>query len=996
MSSKKRRAQDSDESEDLEDIIAIKKQKSQKKAVASDGEEDSTSTNGKLEETQHSANGGENAYRVGSILRVRVKDFVTYDDCELFPGANLNVVIGPNGTGKSSIVCALCLGLGGATKILGRAKEVGEFVKNGMENGFTEIDLCGKNGKTVTIKRKISKDNSTEWWINGKSATKKAIKDLVKDLNIQIDNLCQFLPQDRVSSFAQLSKFQLLEETEKAVGSESMLERHKKLIELKQRVKELETTSHQHTELLESLKTAQKSIERDVIRFQERQKWLKKVEDLEKKKPWMEFEQQRLICLEVKKIADDSQKELKTYEQEKRAPLQKKLKEAEEKESEVGRQAVRALSSLKEMDKERRGLMDQIEGFENEEDRARLELNALHTRAADRKKEANMRRKDMEKLEAELSEIPEPTGNEATNMEEINKQLKVLNAENRTVQSSLIEANGSLGDERQRALRIQNELKQLEDFRKQKLDFLRRNFEETHRAFQWIENAQREGKLRERVFGPVFIEMNVREVLHQHYLQQALPQWITMAFITQDRNDNELITRELRDKMGLNINVTNIPREPYQFNRPHPIDQIRKYGFEAYFDQIFEAPEPVKDALRRMAYIHNIAAGGKESVKHVQETLKETELGMFFTPQSVYTKTKSKYGNRDTSTRVDQLRTRQNGLFGGVDMSRKDALTHELREREANMQDLDSQVKQQKQREMEIQREVRALEARKKDIEATKSKKVIIENKIRRLMGEIKELEAGEDTAAEQAKIEKKLKMALDKRVKAIRNMRKQLKEFVTKSLEYDLFQLRKTQASMHLQNLKNQNSQYDREYDELKRKAGEAQERLNHEKTEAANLKKAAEKKAPLTDELKALFETLPGTLEDVEKEIDEAHARADTNYSTNPAVIEQYEKRKKEIEDLEDKLNGEGNSLEKQKETIERIKSEWLPPLEELVGKINVSFSKYMLAIGCAGEVLLEQDPDQNFEKYAILIKVKFRAVDDLVPLDSHERYQLRILQS
>lgn len=56
-------------------------------------------------------------HRIGSILRVRLKNFVTYDDCELKPGPNLNVVIGPNGTGKSSIVCALCIGLGGATSV---------------------------------------------------------------------------------------------------------------------------------------------------------------------------------------------------------------------------------------------------------------------------------------------------------------------------------------------------------------------------------------------------------------------------------------------------------------------------------------------------------------------------------------------------------------------------------------------------------------------------------------------------------------------------------------------------------------------------------------------------------------------------------------------------------------------------------------------------------------------------------------------------------------
>jgi chromosome segregation ATPase len=58
-------------------------------------------------------------------------NFVTYNSCVVYPGARLNVVIGPNGTGKSTLVCALALGLGGPTSILGRAKDVADFIRHG-------------------------------------------------------------------------------------------------------------------------------------------------------------------------------------------------------------------------------------------------------------------------------------------------------------------------------------------------------------------------------------------------------------------------------------------------------------------------------------------------------------------------------------------------------------------------------------------------------------------------------------------------------------------------------------------------------------------------------------------------------------------------------------------------------------------------------------------------------------------------------------------------
>lgn len=53
-----------------------------------------------------------NGYKPGAIVRIKVTNFVTYNNAEFYPGPKLNMVIGPNGTGKSTLVCAICLGLG--------------------------------------------------------------------------------------------------------------------------------------------------------------------------------------------------------------------------------------------------------------------------------------------------------------------------------------------------------------------------------------------------------------------------------------------------------------------------------------------------------------------------------------------------------------------------------------------------------------------------------------------------------------------------------------------------------------------------------------------------------------------------------------------------------------------------------------------------------------------------------------------------------------------
>jgi ATPase subunit of ABC transporter with duplicated ATPase domains len=65
----------------------------------------------------HGAMKVKSKHQPGAIVRVKLTNFVTYTLAEFFPGPNLNMVIGPNGTGKSTLVCAICLGLGWGPKV---------------------------------------------------------------------------------------------------------------------------------------------------------------------------------------------------------------------------------------------------------------------------------------------------------------------------------------------------------------------------------------------------------------------------------------------------------------------------------------------------------------------------------------------------------------------------------------------------------------------------------------------------------------------------------------------------------------------------------------------------------------------------------------------------------------------------------------------------------------------------------------------------------------
>lgn len=261
----------------------------------------------------------------GAIVRVKVNNFVTYEHAEFFPGSNLNMVIGPNGTGKSSLVCALCLGLGYAPKNLGRADKVGEFVKHGSKDAFIEIELQKRSNERENhiIRTRIVKDgNSCEFWINSKKTSHKNVHTLVRSFSIQIDNLCQFLPQDKVSEFAALTPVELLHHTQRAVAAQEMLDWHDELKNLRKEEKLKQMQLQQDKEQLTNLEKRQAGLRPEMQQLEERQQIEKSLERLKNSIPFVEYRAARLRHMECKEEKKEATNRFRTLENQVQPTLQ--------------------------------------------------------------------------------------------------------------------------------------------------------------------------------------------------------------------------------------------------------------------------------------------------------------------------------------------------------------------------------------------------------------------------------------------------------------------------------------------------------------------------------------------------------------------------------------------------------------------------------------------------------------------------------------------------
>ena len=100
----------------------------------------------------------------------------------------------------------------------------------------------------------------------------KQIEELIKSLNIQVDNMCNFLPQDKVVEFTRLDPIQRLKETQKAAGRDDLVEIQATLKSMydqqEKKKKEVETLDEKR----ETLEKLNERVEADVSRIREKER----------------------------------------------------------------------------------------------------------------------------------------------------------------------------------------------------------------------------------------------------------------------------------------------------------------------------------------------------------------------------------------------------------------------------------------------------------------------------------------------------------------------------------------------------------------------------------------------------------------------------------------------------------------------------------------------------------------------------------------------------
>ncbi|KAK9189255.1 hypothetical protein WN944_020661 [Citrus x changshan-huyou] len=923
---------------------------------------------------------GEDDYMPGNIIEIELHNFMTFDHLICKPGSRLNLVIGPNGSGKSSLVCAIALALGGDTQLLGRATSIGAYVKRGEESGYIKISLRGDTKEEhLTIMRKIDTRNKSEWFFNGKVVPKGEVLEITKRFNIQVNNLTQFLPQDRVCEFAKLSPVKLLEETEKAVGDPQLPVQHCALVEKSSKLKTIECTVKRNGDTLNQLKALNVEQEKDVERVRQRAELLEKVESMKKKLPWLKYDMKKAEYIAAKEQEKDAKKKL----DEAANTLHEFSKPIEGKKQEkaiLDGDCKKLSSLINENSKRRRDFLEKVDQVGVQVQGKYKEMQELRRQEQSRQQRILKAREELAAAELDLQNMPayEPPHDK---IEKLGSQILELGVQANQKRLQKSEKEKILNQNKLTLRQCSDRLKDMEDKNNKLLHALRNSgAENIFEAYCWLQQHRHE--LNKEAYGPVLLEVNVSNRAHANYLEDHVGHYIWKSFITQDAGDRDFLAKNLKpfDVPILNyVSNESSCKEPFQIS-----EEMRALGISARLDQVFDAPHAVKEVLISQFGLDSSYIGSKETDQKADNVAK---LGIldFWTPENHYRWSISRYGGHVSASvePVNQSRL----LLCSVDGNEIERLRSKKKKLEESVDELEESLKSMQTEQRLIEDEAAKLQKEREEIinivQIEKRKRREMENHINLRKRKLESIEKEDDINTALAKL---VDQAADLNIQQFKyaiEIKNLLVEIVSCKWSYAEKHMASIEFDAKIRELEFNLKQHEKLALQASLHYEDCKKEVEHCRKHLSDAKRQAESIAFITPELEKEFLEMPTTIEELEAAMQDNISQANSIFFLNQNILQEYEHRQQQIEDLSTKQEADKKELKRFLAEIDALKEKWLPTLRNLVAQINETFSRNFQEMAVAGEVSLDEH-ESDFDKFGILIKVLV-CFTDKIPSDS-----------
>lgn len=947
-------------------------------------------------DAEHRSQRSADRYLPGAIRRIALSNFLTYDKVEFRVGPYLNLICGPNGTGKSSIACAIALGLGGHPSLLGRASHLGSFVKRGETEGWIEIELQAWPGSSNPIIRRTltTASNKSDWYVDGRSTTKTDVLATVAEFNIDVGNLCSFLPQDKVHEFAKMTDAKRLVETEKAVGGAKLVRWHEKLNEYGKAAADIASSLKTKQEEKAHLEQRNQALQVDVQRFEERRQIEERIEKLNIMIHMADYNRKKQMVTELQQERETKRREL-AEAIERSEPVRQKRTELEEKTNKLKIELERLDNVYTSDEKKRRQLVRNVEELGGEIENKLSEVGPLTRKDQDRARRVQELKKeiaertnklgdepgtsDTAEIEADMRRVREKVNDCQTKRGDIQRQIQDVNLESQSI------------DKGTQAHRQQ--LAQLDNVRQQRLERIRAADEHVYRATMWLRENQH--KFRKPIYEPLLLEISLKDQRYAAAVESCIPWPVQKSFVCQTRADYDLFTREVVDRMKFRVTVAEVENITLEDMRPDvPRDQLAALGFESYIIDTIEGPEDVLVHLCKQSFLHKFPVTLNPNVD-VERIEQSGKFRRFIAGGENFTINVSRYGNdirQTVSRRIGQPRS----LVNSVDRERQRSLSTLIQELSAKKKELEAKT-------LNLLKEDKAVQAELARYEQQLNE---LKDQRRDCMGAQRQWEKDRamlDARRRELRDKEREPSAEEKRARLMKEIRKlaQKRSETMQDLGAQTVQMAKVADRKHIASLsKWQWDATGAQLENMLRDFKETEKEIASSLEEAANAHAQARREAhELRDEVQKMIDEAGDLIQGIDPEDEElldldrclAEMRAEKSKlelaeGVRPEVIDQFRARQREIANMTSEIN---DLLELQSQTEAKItntRSKWEPTLRRVISEVSRQFSLAFDQMGLAGELRIVTDPD--YEKWKLEIMVKFRNSEELAPLSAQHQ--------
>jgi chromosome segregation ATPase len=827
--------------------------------------------------------------------------------------------------------------------------------------------------------------------LNGKPVKQAEVKDFTKNINIGVDNLCQFLPQEKVADFVKMGPKDLLENTEKAAGDNQLYEDHVKLREMTRNKKQLSKEKKQMEEKTRTEENVNRRAEQEVQRLKERKEAEAKVKVLNLKKPWCEFEEKRIEFVEEKKTLEELQRK-KAIAQKKIEPFKKHyeslIKEFNKQENEMKakKQAVRnTIPRQSNIVKEIRKVTETTNA---KKDEFSSKLHEFERRQEDIKRI----KQDIRNTEVGLEKMREEDvltqlmGEVDAKLKNHIQKISGLEGRKDQLRDNANNIKGKIEDCRER-------LKRMDTFEK-RCELLRSRNLQAHRGLEIYFKIR--NRFRKQVYPPIMTVIDVKEPVFAKYVEACIPKRDLFAFVCEDGEDMKMFSRELETNR-VRCALIMAPSPDIEFTPRFHHRDIKSLGFARFVSELYTAPEAVQNYLYNQ-YRHQdvpVAGDNKHFTPSQIQASQDRGIGLFFANERRYNSSQSRYDNSFILTQ-DLIQNPTNLTImreeSGVERERQKIadLEEELKLIDDKVKEVDDQIKILKEdNRRRIQEEKRGLQGELEEVQTAKKK-------LQLKKAELKKKETSTfDKEAELRQIKsivteagKKLMQLLKDSVKMGKETVRLIEEHFKMQVVNRILDEKKSRTEISWRNAQKSLSS-------LTQALSEQETRVDTCKTTAKKYREAAVRSLEaqgykmngnqLPDEVKEKFDSLPETLVELQAEISALNAKIQgMGDEWNNQAEEDYNRRSEEIRANKARIEDLGFHLQQIESEMSIIKLRWLTPLNSMIAKINKSFSESMKSLGYAGEVTLRGE-DDNFEEYGIVVRVKYRDDEDVQELSA-----------